>query len=417
MKRYLIMLIAITLALCSHLSAQWQQVAINTDKTLLHIDFLDSTFGWIFAEDRNAGNSLFLTFDGGETWLEQPLSHEMYNCEFASTTDVFGGFINGEIYYSDDMGANWALQQTNYVGLFDQLFFVSPQVGWAAGSAIYSTQDGGATWQEQDFVPYGHTWEISFVNETCGSRVGFTWPDSKKAYVSVTQDAGETWDYHEFPDWKEFRSVEYLDTEHIFVAGSTFTDDVIGYSEDGGNTWTLRSEPGGNLMAACFPTADLGWKLSRYGIIKHTINAGQTWQQQLDLLGNTDQPYFDMYFESEHKGWVCGANGELYRYFDGTGTHSTPPAAQLALSNYPNPFNPSTTICLELPVAQKASIFIYDATGRKVRTLMSDQMVKPKQEMIWDGTDDNHTVLPSGIYFAQAKTATASQFHKLILMK
>jgi hypothetical protein len=67
----------------------------------------------------------------------------------------------------------------------------------------------------------------------------------------------------------------------------------------------------------------------------------------------------------------------------------------------PNPFNPRTTLTLELDQASAvASLSVFDQRGRRVRSLLESQTVDgPRFTVSWDGLDDRGMPLPSGVYF------------------
>ena len=69
--------------------------------------------------------------------------------------------------------------------------------------------------------------------------------------------------------------------------------------------------------------------------------------------------------------------------------------------NYPNPFNPVTTIQYGLPKRSDVTLYIYDALGRRVRTLVSESQEIGHYAIVWDATDDRGMVLASGVYFIQ----------------
>lgn len=70
--------------------------------------------------------------------------------------------------------------------------------------------------------------------------------------------------------------------------------------------------------------------------------------------------------------------------------------------NYPNPFNPSTTVHCDLSSQKNTdavSIRIFNLRGQKVRTLCKRAKVTGEHTVVWDGLDDTGRELPSGIYF------------------
>jgi hypothetical protein len=96
-----------------------------------------------------------------------------------------------------------------------------------------------------------------------------------------------------------------------------------------------------------------------------------------------------------------------------------PLPTSLALgANYPNPFNPSTTIAYEIPSATtRASLVVYDVRGARVRTLF-EGTAKPGRHLVaWDGRNDAHDPVASGVYFYRLSTPARSLTRKMVLLK
>ncbi len=79
------------------------------------------------------------------------------------------------------------------------------------------------------------------------------------------------------------------------------------------------------------------------------------------------------------------------------------PITQTKISNYPNPFNPSTTIQLALSESGKVVLAIFNIKGQKVKTLMDAYSTKGHFKIIWRGKDDNKRSVASGQYFIKLK--------------
>ncbi len=90
--------------------------------------------------------------------------------------------------------------------------------------------------------------------------------------------------------------------------------------------------------------------------------------------------------------------------------------------NYPNPFNPETTIVYSLSglegSPEQVSIVIYNARGQRIRTLI-DGVQEPGSDkiVVWNGLDDHSNPVSSGVYFVRMKTAEYSNIRKVLLMK
>jgi len=88
------------------------------------------------------------------------------------------------------------------------------------------------------------------------------------------------------------------------------------------------------------------------------------------------------------------------------------------LQNFPNPFNPETSIRFNLPEAATVRVVVYDQLGRVVRTLVNnDQRVAGYHTIVWDGRDDSGLAVASGIYVYKVAAGSYSAAKKMILLK
>jgi len=93
------------------------------------------------------------------------------------------------------------------------------------------------------------------------------------------------------------------------------------------------------------------------------------------------------------------------------------------LSNYPNPFNPTTTICFETTNLQENSrIEIFNIKGQKVKTLECDESLVTKADGVgysitWNGKDSNDKNVASGLYFYKLSSGKETQVKKMLLLK
>ena len=97
--------------------------------------------------------------------------------------------------------------------------------------------------------------------------------------------------------------------------------------------------------------------------------------------------------------------------------HTQTPAISLLNQNYPNPFNPSTTISYTMNKAGNANLSIYNVKGQLVNTLVKGKQDFGTHNVVWNGTDANGNIVPSGIYFYRFTTDNHSETKKMMLMK
>ncbi|NOZ61974.1 MAG: T9SS type A sorting domain-containing protein [Calditrichaeota bacterium] len=131
--------------------------------------------------------------------------------------------------------------------------------------------------------------------------------------------------------------------------------------------------------------------------------SGELWIYNLsDDLVNAEAEKFN--FATLHSGIKVIANGEI------------PDEYQLH-QNYPNPFNLNTEIVYELPEPTQVTLELFNTTGQKIRTLISQRHPAGRFSVQWDGKDEAGNVVSSGVYLYRLKTPRFSAMNKLILVK
>ena len=97
----------------------------------------------------------------------------------------------------------------------------------------------------------------------------------------------------------------------------------------------------------------------------------------------------------------------------------TQPSPAGSLDCYPNPFNPSTTLQLELPPGETNDIevSIYSPSGAKITTLFEGDCNTGNCRFVWRGLDGSGQRVASGVYFAVARTRSEVYTTKLVLIE
>lgn len=85
--------------------------------------------------------------------------------------------------------------------------------------------------------------------------------------------------------------------------------------------------------------------------------------------------------------------------------------------NFPNPFNPSTTIRYSISQDAKVKIIIFNTNGEQITTLVNEQLSAGEHEIIWNGTNSSGTRVPTGVYFYQLFTNQKSETKKMLLLQ
>ena len=96
----------------------------------------------------------------------------------------------------------------------------------------------------------------------------------------------------------------------------------------------------------------------------------------------------------------------------------TLPATFVLADNFPNPFNPATTIKYALPQAADVELTVYNVVGQVVRTLVAEHQSAGRYVVEWDATNDNGHSLSSGIYFYRLQAGSEfREIKKMLLLK
>ncbi|MEF3694441.1 MAG: C25 family cysteine peptidase [Candidatus Cloacimonadota bacterium] len=93
------------------------------------------------------------------------------------------------------------------------------------------------------------------------------------------------------------------------------------------------------------------------------------------------------------------------------------PVVTTLFNNYPNPFNPETTIRFSLAQPGSARLTIYNMRGQVVKTLVNSQLSSGQHSFVWNGRDEAGTGVASGVYFYRLQTADKNIVKKAMLVK
>jgi hypothetical protein len=96
---------------------------------------------------------------------------------------------------------------------------------------------------------------------------------------------------------------------------------------------------------------------------------------------------------------------------------TTMPSGFTLYPNYPNPFNPGTTIRFDLPKAALVRLSIYNLMGQENAVLVNEMRMGGAHEVLWDGCDSRHARVPSGVYLYRLEAAPHRATGKLLMLK
>ncbi len=87
------------------------------------------------------------------------------------------------------------------------------------------------------------------------------------------------------------------------------------------------------------------------------------------------------------------------------------------MGNYPNPFNPTTTINYNIANETNVELNVYNVKGQRVTTLINDRMQPGYHSVTWDGIDNDNKKVSSGVYFYRLKADDKILTKKMMLLK
>ena len=200
------------------------------------------------------------------------------------------------------------------------------------------------------------------------------------------------------------------------------------------DSFTVLVEPGSN------PSMSLEWitsnenGLSGYNILRNDENNYETAtiiNPSLILAQNSSGPqtynYIDhtAFNQIPYYYWIQYVTNDDYtNHSEVVPAISTSnenvtnsPLNNKLLNNYPNPFNPSTTISFEVANSSNINIEIFNSKGQRIKTLVNKSYVPGKYSVVWDGTNQNNDTCSSGIYYSKMISGDYSSIQKMLLIK
>ena len=379
----------------------WEMQFEQTNSHFRSVGFFDELNGWV----GNVGEgefgatdstNLYYTEDGGVSWFPfndftGPLPKGLCGIQVISDSVLYAvGRVRGPGFFvkTSDKGVNWTSysfnQYVSVAGLID-LHFFSPDTGFIVGltdadhnqsrGIVLKTTDGGETWMPVHISSrLGEwAWKIHFPSNDVG-YVSLQRNYESPIYFLKTVDGGATWDEMLFMN------------DYYFIQGIGFIDENLGWM-------------GGNSSYPTFVTTDGGhnWSSADFG---SRVN-------RLDFINN-------------NIGFACGET--IYKYTSSLGTFVKNELAQFPenpVINYPNPFNPSTTISVYVPETGILKVSIIDLLGKEIITLHNAWVNEGEssRKIVWNGLDNNKFQVPGGVYFCVIQNGNSMVNHKMLMLK
>lgn len=190
------------------------------------------------------------------------------------------------------------------------------------------------------------------------------------------------------PD-QSFGFGETLSVQWDLPEGVTATACDILLSVDGGRGWTLVGSPCGDARSYDIVYPDAEFTTAQVQVVA---------KSSIGVIHGLSPEFTDSALSGVEEG--------------------LPRAAFALEQNTPNPFNPSTIIKFSLAQADAVRLVVFDVSGRKVRTLLDGERLRPgPQQASWDGTDEDGRSVPAGVYFCLLQAGESSLTRRMALVK
>jgi hypothetical protein len=152
--------------------------------------------------------------------------------------------------------------------------------------------------------------------------------------------------------------------------------------------------------------------------VQEDIEAGRNFCQfRFHLQGNSDWDDWADQIKFLEDNAYC-TSYLLFRAHDASPNEDvTIPESVMGLDNYPNPFNPTTTISFSLPKDGNVKLSIYNIKGQCVATLINEPLTSGQHKAIWSGKNQDGHAVSSGVYFYRLEAAGKTVTGKMLLLK
>jgi photosystem II stability/assembly factor-like uncharacterized protein len=374
-----------------------------------------------------SGSAFMRSADFGKTWstLTTSTGSNGAPCDievFADTSVILIGDLQTGIFRSTNYGQTWALVYSTSgeiptIAMDESKNGVAWATKFSGGGGVIKTTDFGATWVIKGLTPTS-TWGVSIHPDNSDYVAVGTWSGSN---VYITKNDGATWTTTTLP--ASNYAVKVIDTMNVFSAqsGGLFKLQSPWFSIPV-ELSSFTSSVNKNAVTLNWTTAT---ETNNYGfeIEKSKDNENFTTLSFIPGFGTTTETKSYSYTSNESLSGIYYYRLKQIDY-DGTSEYSNSieveviiPGSYSLSQNFPNPFNPSTTIYFSLPVEAAVSIKLYNVMGEETATILSQAYPAGNFSLNLDASR-----FTSGVYFyrLEASGNDGSSFidtKKLTLLK
>ncbi len=329
------------------------------------IFFLNNRLGWVVSNEfLPGGSTIITTTNGGTNWVAERFPDTTILFRTVHFLDSLNGYLagyGGAISKTTNGGINWIsaeVDTSEFSGMpINRIAFINNEIGFACGGfidvagVIWKTTNSGFNWYADDFSPEPF-YDLFIRNQNKIISVG---GDFEYGVMTCkSSNAGLNWLYENVGLFGQAYSIDFRTPSEIWMP--------LGYAES--------------------------WALS--------LDTGATWTS-VATVNNAN--IYSVDFVDSLNGWAVGAGGVILK-FDPTMVNieselSANNSPSFAIWNYPNPFNPKTSVNIKLTEPGVVEIIVYDITGREIAILSDNRFFQAGTHSFkFDGSN-----ISGGIYF------------------
>jgi photosystem II stability/assembly factor-like uncharacterized protein len=213
--------------------------------------FVDAARGWVAWWDPADEPKMVRTRDGGQHW--QDVSHEfLQKLFFFDDSRGYGAEVT-KFLRTNDGGRHWTEMQIPDVRFIDHMFFLTPEIGWLAGTDgkdffVFRTTNGGHDWEESKTTPpkeLAMVRDLFFLDQNRGWLITWQMNDGG-TYLFSTEDGGKKWvpegDLSFQGKGKWMGVVRFISEKNGFIFERDEVNSLL-YTPDGGAHWSKQTVP------------------------------------------------------------------------------------------------------------------------------------------------------------------------------
>ncbi len=283
------------------------QTSFSSQQSLSSVYFTNADTGYVagtyYAPTIETEGYVMKTSDGGATWSDVLNTWNIFDYPHSWLSSVFftdtntGYAVGSSIFKTSDGGTNWILQTGDSINALASVYFSDVDTGYAIGyqGNVLKTNDGGTNWSTNltwTAINY-HT--IHFTDLNTGYAAG------DRGTLLKTIDGGNSWSSLPSGTSSTLNSIDFVDYNDGYAVGDS---GVLLKTSDGGTSW-ITLAPGTNvrLSSVIFPDNQTGYVVGDSGTILKTQNGGITWESE---YSGTTTNLTSVFFIDTNTGWATG---------------------------------------------------------------------------------------------------------------